>query len=409
VTLGYGVRVRNAQDGTVLERTFARLPIRIGRNALNDLQLELPFVSEFHAVIESNGQQIVLRDLGSTNGTLLRSSGRVPPNQIVDLAPHGYEFAIVSLVFQVYTLKLEGPPSARPNVPQPAPAPAHPTAFVQPYQAYRAAWNALVDGVNRHVTAQPPQARAYSVQQLAASMPALVHEPDFRRLAASVGAQLPDSAQAAAMQESIALRGLHEVAREVTGGTMAPETPDQLSVFVSKLKNTLAVFTRAFIPLRDGYRQFAASVALRHESQGPPSAAEQARTPQELAARLLDWNRVDDEEAAAIESSFADLMIHQVAMLNGVMSGVKSLLNELSPPALEQALNDPRVRKPENPGIGPYRYRALWRLYEQRHGDLVSEDRHVFALLFGPQFAEAYARFHGDTAKLPRETQRIKR
>jgi type VI secretion system protein ImpI len=404
VTQGYGVRVRNAQDGSVLERTFAKLPIRIGRNALNDLQLDLPVVSEFHAVIESSGQRIMLRDLGSTNGTLLRSTGRVPPNQYVDLAPHGYEFAIVSLVFQVYTLKLEGPVSLRFD-PAPAPPPPQPGTFVQAYQAYRAAWNVLMDALTRHVMQQPPTSRAYALQQFVQSMPALVYEPDFRRLAASVGAQLPDVAQAAAMQEAIALRGLQEIARDLTGGVMVPETPDQLSRFASKLKNALTVFTRAFIPLRDGYRQFAASVALRHEDQGPPSAAEKARTPQELAARLLDWNRADDEEAAAIESSFADLLIHQVAMLNGVMSGVRSLLNELAPQSLEQALNDPRVRKPENPGIGPYRFRALWRLYEQRHGDLVSEDRHVFALLFGPQFAEAYARFHGNT----RHTQPVKR
>lgn len=397
MTLGYGVRVRNTQDGSLIERTFARLPIRIGRNALNDLRLEYPFVSEFHAVIESNGQQVLLRDLGSTNGTLLRATGRVPPNQMVDLAAHNYEFAIVSLVFQIYSVKLDEPAASRPMAPAAA-APGS-AALQDAYQAYRASFGSLLQLVNSHVFEQPIPARSAVVQRLAAALPALVHEPDFRRLAASVGAQLPDSGQAAAMQEAIALRGLLEIARELTAGKVAPETPDQLSIFVSKLKNALAVFTRAFIPLRDGYRQFAASVALRHDAQGPPSAAEQARSPHELAARLLDCSRPEDEESAAIESSFADLMIHQVAMLNGVMSGVKSLLNELSPAALEIAVNDPRVRKPESPGIGPYRYRALWRLYEQRHGDLVAEDRHVFALLFGPQFAEAYARFHGDTAK----------
>ena len=96
------MRVVNTQDGSVLERVFDRSPVRIGRSSLNELQIEAPFVSQYHAVIEFDGKRLQLRDLGSTNGTTLRASGRVPPNTPVDLTQQNYEFAIVSLWFQLF-------------------------------------------------------------------------------------------------------------------------------------------------------------------------------------------------------------------------------------------------------------------------------------------------------------------
>ena len=43
--------------------------MRIGRNQLNDLQINRPYVSQFHAAIDVRDRQIFVRDLGSTNGT----------------------------------------------------------------------------------------------------------------------------------------------------------------------------------------------------------------------------------------------------------------------------------------------------------------------------------------------------
>src|SRR5262245_17591956 len=44
---------------------------RIGKAASNDLQLNDPTVSRFHAVIERTQRGLLLRDLGSTNGTMV--------------------------------------------------------------------------------------------------------------------------------------------------------------------------------------------------------------------------------------------------------------------------------------------------------------------------------------------------
>src|SRR5207237_2518903 len=102
VARGLRLRVTNTQDRTAIERTFDRFPVRIGRNPLNDFQLDSPFVSQFHAVLELNGNQLMLRDLGSKNGTMLRGQGKVPAHAVVDLGTSSYEFAVSSLFFQAF-------------------------------------------------------------------------------------------------------------------------------------------------------------------------------------------------------------------------------------------------------------------------------------------------------------------
>jgi predicted component of type VI protein secretion system len=43
----------------------------VGRNASNDIQVEHPSVSSFHCEITSAGDSLIVKDLGSTNGTFL--------------------------------------------------------------------------------------------------------------------------------------------------------------------------------------------------------------------------------------------------------------------------------------------------------------------------------------------------
>lgn len=401
---GLGIRVSDPSGSPVLERQFDKFPIRIGRSPLNDLSIEQPFVSEFHAVLELHDGRVMLRDLGSTNGTLLRGVGRVTPNELVDLAQQNFEFAIVSLIFQTHTVTLEQAPrskvrplaisnyysdGAKAGVVADASRAA--ADHAGHYQAYRAAWHTLLQSVSSTVSQLSGAARANAIQSYLQAMPALSNEPDFQRLAASCGVDL-GKGSAVTREEAVALQGLKELAAEHVKMRGTPDNVDQLVNFLNKLKGLLEVFFKSFIPLRDGYRQFELDLELGH-STGTQGSVDGARTPEELAAGLLDWTRPDEGEAADIESTFANLMIHQVAMLNGVMNGVKQLLEELSPKSVEAALEK---KKGDSLTMGPFRFKALWKLFEQRHGDLASEDRHVFSLLFGRRFAEAYGRFQGE-------------
>ncbi|MCA9629547.1 MAG: FHA domain-containing protein [Myxococcales bacterium] len=407
MSAGYGVRVTNTKTGSSLERTFAKLPIRIGRNALNDLRLDLPFVSDFHAVIETQNGEIMLRDLGSTNGTMLRSTGRLQPNQVISLREHNYEFAIVSVVITVYSTQVEPEPTsarrfgvasyASPQVlesARPAPPPAA-TAHLQAYAAYRKGWTELMTNINENIGRYPPEQRVAALQAMAREMPALLQEPDFQRLAASLGSPIPHAPRTTTREEAVALQGLKELASELVPSRGTPESVDDLVLFLTKLREVLTIFLQTFVPLRDGYRQFRSDMEITGaiDVTGASQIVTRAKSPEELATGLLDWKSPVNDAPRAIEGTLADLMTHHVAMINGVMQGVKSLLNELSPQMIEQMLDDPNTRKPEGSTFGPFRFKSLWKLYEQRYGDLTSEEKHVFSLLFGDAFAQAYGRY----------------
>src|SRR5258707_8249217 len=60
---------------------LGRLRITIGRSARNDLCIPDPFASRVHAEVRREGDQYILQDLGSANGTLYNGAnvdGSVP-------------------------------------------------------------------------------------------------------------------------------------------------------------------------------------------------------------------------------------------------------------------------------------------------------------------------------------------
>ena len=53
--------------------------IRIGRNSDNDIVLESPYASKYHAVLQRNKLALTLKDCGSTNGTKVNEARVVQP------------------------------------------------------------------------------------------------------------------------------------------------------------------------------------------------------------------------------------------------------------------------------------------------------------------------------------------
>jgi type VI secretion system protein ImpI len=171
------------------------------------------------------------------------------------------------------------------------------------------------------------------------------------------------------------------------------------------VRDSLDVFLRCFIPLRDGYRQFKTDMDIRGASAGLDTpagraqrAVDKARNPRGLGELLLQW---EDNSAAAhkaVEGAFADLMIHQLALLSGVMKGVKALVEELSPAATEKALEELQKKGKTGWTWGPYKYRELWKLYKTRHGDVSDGEKQLYQMVFGTDFARAYGQLLGEAS-----------
>ena len=420
---GLEVTVTDLFQGTSFVRSFRKSTVRLGRNPLNDLHLAESFVSQFHAVVDLANGELVLRDLGSTNGCTV--SGARLSGEALPLPTGSATFDVVSLRFKLRAVALS-------SIPEPISVlkPLNVTGLLQLPSAelaafmdasprddaeekkrlaelhaeYRRSWAALFGEMQAATVKRVANERGAFVSRLSAEYLGVAGEADFHGLAADSGASSL-TVRDTEREARIALEGLREVAAEFLGGQPPPEGPDELVRFLTRLRETLGLFFRSFLPLRDGQRQFRheLGIAAPHISQAA-GTVEYAKTSVELSAAVLDRGSSGDA-LAHVESTFADLMIHQVAMLNGVMTGVKSLLAELSPDAIKAATEKLATRGSISFGFGGAGAKHWWSVYERRYGDLVEEEKQIFQLLFGKQFSTAYSQAASDsTSEGPRGT-----
>lgn len=393
-------------DGTALSdvKRITALPIRVGRNGLNDFVLPHGAVSSFHARIEDVNGRLCITDLASKNGVRVPSGGgavppAIPPNQPVDLQPVGFEFFLgshvrVAIKFDEAreplvhrgALSFSGQvvgnagmlletPSHTPSGlggPSPTPLPSGAQPAWQPVRdsgAPAPAW-----------PAQPSQPAGPTFQPATAFPGAPQRLPGERARSATGMLQgLTD--------EAMALAGLRELAASLVPGAPLESTGD-IARFITKLHDALDSFCRSFIPLREGHAQFMSSFdlqqSMRRSQQRSASylAVEGARTPEALALALLDPKDKSFDGSRAVEGILADLMLHQLALLEGVMRGVRALLEELSPENIEA----------QSGGHVLGKHKALWSKYCEMYEN-ISEERQAFSLIFGPEFTAAYRQY----------------
>src|SRR4051794_8052498 len=126
------VQITDPMTGNSRKMRFSHSPVRIGRNQLNDLSLDTPFVSEWHGTIRFDGNSVAYFDLGSTNGSMLDGK-RLTKNVAVELSESsklqvgGVELTIALQSAEGAFVKTLG--WGRPDdAPAPAPQPARPIA-----------------------------------------------------------------------------------------------------------------------------------------------------------------------------------------------------------------------------------------------------------------------------------------
>jgi type VI secretion system protein ImpI len=411
---------------------FAALPIRIGRNALNDCAVNQNFVSDFHARIEETDGRISVRDLNSKNGVYLRpdknrTPTRIPPQTPVELGPYDKEFFIGPLLrAQVEVTETDfaadrapssmgtvlgnrrmleagftGERAALPKVPSLAPLP--------PLDAGRAGVaSPIVDvGAPPHggaVANGPPPQAGYGAGASGHGSYGGAHGAST-----SPATDLKRTGHFDMTKDALALQGLRELAGSLVPGRPL-ETNGDVARLITKLHDALEVFCRCFIPLRQGYAQFVSSMDLQRAAMERSVnrsrsylAVQSANDPAAVAAALLDWRDPALDAPQAIEGIFADLMVHQVALLDGVMRGVRALLDELAPENIERFLQQSEPRGALGFQLG--RYKSLWEIFCERYEQL-SEERQAFSHIFGPEFTQAYREYRRGRTEPPPRTPR---
>jgi len=403
-------RVIDTQANQSFDVTYERFPVRIGRNQLNDLPIDRPYVSQFHAAIEVRDKQIIAKDLGSTNGTVFggRRMARDTPiditsspeltigpviirMQVADVAPKKKEAPKDGTVLDFD--QSGGAAAAWKEQQQKPIAPGAEDAYMrqlQPYiEAYRAAWVGVYRVIYDHLPRLQPDVRQNYLKRLAMEHAAIGAEQDFQKIAQYYGVNprmFSEPSSASAAHAAMA-----ELSRTLAPGSKPIESVDDVLMFAKRLRDVMEVFLKCFVSLRDGYQEFETEVLARDSQPEEGNHVEAAKDEKELGNVLLGGQGGPDAPRQ-LQTIFIDVMQHQVALITGVMEGVRSLLTKLSPKTIEEELE----KRGKKGGLFSNKFEALWKAYEVVHGDYAGEQKETYMIIFGPQFSRAYARTAGE-------------
>jgi len=417
---------------------FDRSPVRIGRSELNDISLQPPFVSTHHGLVQFDDAEAHYLDLGSLNGSLLEGNP-IEPNTPALLLP-GAEIRIPIVSSEVPQICLSFSRkvvSERPAPRQqrtafemrasslelalsgaPAPAATQPgdtsdashsaeattaaaDAFAAAqldldldYTSYRGAWEHLHAGMKRTISGLEGPARVAALEQMSARYPSLMAEPQFLALLGT-GAGGAPAGGAVALDVSPspaappprgpaadALRLLRAFCESYLPVSQGLATGAEIEAVLGRVAAALEAFGCSFVELRNGYEEFGKEMGVRTiEGEG---ALYRARDARQFLAYMLDPRGAGRD--AELQRSFAEFMIHQVALLHGVTEGAKAMLAQLSPETISRAA-------PQQ--LWQLRASALWKAYKERFQEIAGEESTVSEFLFGNEFARAYAAMAG--------------
>ncbi len=445
------VRITNTQTGETEHSAFASSPVRIGRNQLNELALNEPFVSQWHAVVRFDEHKVRYVDLGSTNGTMM--NGRrlarhvqveVDPQTDLRIGPLQLAFARAQVTPDMYaaprttifslqtqqgdhsvgggatmafnphepatleqsTMFLGGGANIQQQIQQyqqqaaqGVPRERIPTGTGLPggvdmqqlvqitelakpyYEQYRRAWSQTVAALRPHLERIPGPQREGMILCICQQFPQLAKEPEFRQFVESLGVS------SAALGEVDAA----EFIKRLGGHTQLPPGAQvNTALAMERVGAILESYSQAFVELRKGYEQFGEEMALQLVQERNP--LHDAESGQDVLRYLLDWTTDSGERVRELTRAFADLALHQVALLSGVMEGVRSMLHSIAPQTLSGERNH-ALAKQGGGGIFEklfnFRKASLWTKFADAHQRLIEEDR-FSREVFGRNFARAY-------------------
>jgi type VI secretion system protein len=472
------VRVEDLESGASTEHVFKRSPVRVGRNALNELTLQAPFVSLSHAVLRFQGDHIEVIDLGSTNGVQVdgkRIETNVPvlvtaqsdvrigalrfhfggsptaaPAAVREQTefrrataeirltpgPHGIRLppelrmpaqrTVVAPAAGSFALASPERPAPSPPTPSPRPAPppkgpveaagvkvevlklgaapdaavaareATPASSALPlaasvddvyplYVEYRKAWRRVHEAIAARSTAFQRPEQLKFCELLEARMPGLAHEEQFLSLTGAPpnpprASRESQQSATPGVAPSAEQRALLQVFAHTYAGSAELSSNAELERLLERVSEVLESFATAFLELRKGQAEFGEGVAVRAVTS--ETALRRSKSPQELLRLLLDPGtdgaaRIDD-----LTGGFAEVMIHQVAMLGATRQGIRAMLDRLDPAKLQSPLP------------WPVRFLRRWQRFESVWAAL-AEEEHAAQVVFGPEFARSYAMVMG--------------
>jgi type VI secretion system protein ImpI len=436
------VQVENTTEHKADTLAFKKSPVRVGRNTLNDLQLDEPFVSQWHAVIRFSEGRTSYLDLGSKNRTLIDGS---PTARNIEV-PIGPDTDIRIGPLRLHLLRGPAPPELfgrrrksafgpradsaqdsgastvllRPSdLREPPPAGASPPdrmltkrsppvslagtparsmaaagagvsdaaeheALNADYLVYREIQDKLRSAIRQRLDDTPLEQRSQVELGLRARFPELL---------GGSGAQ-PPARESASSHSGARGWDVADWLRRLTGGSFPPPRGNvDTALAMERVGSVLEVFSHAFVELRRAQAQFCHEMSLE-ASTDQESFLHDITDPEALLAYLLGSPTEGDARLMELSRALADFTLHQVGLISATVEGARKLVQLLGPQSLagvpDPPLDSPALApQPALSKLWPWAARSLWRRYLAHHYTLMESDRFVREL-FGREFARRY-------------------
>lgn len=416
------VQVENTTEHKADTLAFKKSPVRVGRNTLNDLQLDEPFVSQWHAVIRFSEGRTSYLDLGSTNRTLIDGSPtarniEVPigPDTDIRIGPlrlHLLRGAAPPELFGRRRKSAFGPRASaedpgsntvllRPSDLRDTAAPAsrsdpmtmkgsspvssagHETLNAD-YLVYREIQDKLRSVIRQRLDNTPAPQRSKVELELRARFPELVAGPAIQ----------PSARESAGSHSSARDWDMADWLSRLTGGNFPPPGGNvDTALAMERVGSVLEVFSHAFVELRRAQAQFCREMSLE-ASADQESFLHDSEDPEALLAYLLGSPTEGDARLMELSRALADFTLHQVGLISATVEGARRLVQLLGPESLASVPDPPRdspalAPQPALSKLWPWAAKGLWRRYLAHHYALIESDRFVREL-FGREFARRY-------------------
>jgi len=179
------------------------------------------------------------------------------------------------------------------------------------------------------------------------------------------------------------LRSVGRLASALLTEVEPPKNPSEVEWFLTRVEEVLRANAKAFVDLRNVQEQFGNEMGVQAIQVYSPLHA--ACTVEAVLNYLLDWRAGGSHRTQEMANTYSDMVHHQVALINGVMQGVRSVLHRLDPHEIEREVTAP----------WPTRGSAVWKMYIERYRALTEVDKNLVEAVFGPEFIQTYAEVGG--------------
>jgi len=194
----------------------------------------------------------------------------------------------------------------------------------------------------------------------------------------------PRASPPAARDADFGNRLLNQFAGSYVARRPRMDTEGRMERFLDRVAQVLEAFAKGFIELQRGHESFADQMGVGGFIRRTSGANAIDSIPQ-LLEFLLDESQ-SDGRIADLTRGFADVMVHQVALVGGIREGVREVLNQLSPEAVEQ------IARRRGGGIldAVVPAQKRWGIFAEQHRELMIDEERLTQVLFGKAFVRAY-------------------